>query len=35
MVQGLDPNAIFTGAQAKGLAEMLLGYQRDGGEVVL
>jgi protein-disulfide isomerase-like protein with CxxC motif len=34
-VQGIDPNAMFSGAAVKGLAEKLLAYQKDGGQVVL
>lgn len=34
-VEGLDPQTIMDGASVRGLAEKLLNYQRDGGEVVL
>ncbi len=34
-VRGLDPNAILSGASARDLAETLLAYQRDGGQVIL
>lgn len=35
MVQGLDPNAIMSGASVRDLAERLLAFQADGGQVVL
>lgn len=31
----IDPNALFTGKTLKDLAERLLEYQRDGGEIRL
>lgn len=34
-VEGLDPNKMYPGGSVRGLAEELLQYQRDGGEVVL
>jgi hypothetical protein len=34
-VEGLSVDRLLSGASAKGLAEMLLQYQRDGGQVVL
>jgi TP901 family phage tail tape measure protein len=35
IVQGISPGALFTGDAVKTLANQLLQYQRDGGEVVL
>lgn len=34
-VRGIDPNSLFSGVQMRELAEQLLQYQRDGGQVVL
>jgi hypothetical protein len=34
-VRGLDPNSLMTGASVRELAEKLLAYQRDGGQVVI
>lgn len=34
-VQGINPNDRFTGEQVRALAEQLLGFQRDGGMVVI
>ena len=34
-VEGLSPDRIVSGASARTLAEMLLAYQSDGGQVVL
>lgn len=34
-VRGIDANSLFSGSQVRELAEQLLQYQRDGGQVVL
>jgi TP901 family phage tail tape measure protein len=34
-VRGLDPNTLMTGASVRELADKLLAYQRDGGQVVI
>jgi hypothetical protein len=35
MVQGIDPGALFSGEAMRNLAEQLLQFQKDGGQVVL
>ncbi len=35
VVQGINPAAMFTGAQMREIAKQMLAYQRDGGKVVL
>jgi len=34
-VEGIDPNAIFSGGNVRGLVDELLQFQRDGGRVIL
>ena len=34
-VDGIDPNSLFTGGMVRNLAEKLIAFQRDGGQVVL
>lgn len=34
-VDGIDPNSLFTGGMVRNLAEKLIDFQRDGGQVVL
>jgi hypothetical protein len=34
-VEGINPNSLFTGSAVKSLADALLNFQRDGGQVVL
>ena len=35
VVSGIDPNSLFSGDSVRGLAERLIGFQRDGGNVIL
>jgi hypothetical protein len=35
MVQGIDPNGIFSGEVVRNLAQKLLDFQKDGGVVVV
>jgi hypothetical protein len=34
-VEGIDPNGMFTGPVVRDLAQRLIDYQRDGGQVLL
>lgn len=35
LVEGLDPSALFTGGAVRSLAQKLIDFQRDGGQVIL
>jgi hypothetical protein len=35
MVQGISPGQLYSGDTVRGLAQALLDFQKDGGQVVL